>query len=192
MSILSAYSTARNDLYRVTDSGFLFPKIPSSYEQVTARHILTIATPPKCMHADFYHKKLLSNLDSKELRSVGVNSFVYSSDSFKLGGLKYMGPNNVVKPVFSNKNLTQSSLTAAGFSQTSTARYPSRKRTFDFVISNKVLVIRTIGNPGAAASKETENISSVPPTEIVTSERDEKFRDYSAAVRNNVFTHENP
>ena len=147
----------------------------SSYEQGTARHILTIATPPKCMQADSYRKKLLSHLDSKELRSVGVNSLVYSSDSFKLGGLKYMGPNKVVNPVFSNKNLTQPSPTPAGFSQTPTAGYPSRKRTFDFVVPKRVLVIRTIGNPGDVASKETEKTSSVPPTETVTSERDKKI-----------------
>ena len=73
MAILSAYSTARNGLYAVSDSDFLFPKKSSSYEQDTARHILTIATPPKCMQTDSYSKTFQSHLDSKELRSVGVD-----------------------------------------------------------------------------------------------------------------------
>ena len=48
----------------------------SSYEHDTVRPILTIDTPPKCIQADSYRKKLQSHLDSKELKSVGVNSLV--------------------------------------------------------------------------------------------------------------------
>ena len=79
---------------------FSISKKSSSYEQGTARHILTITTPPKYFQADSYCKKLQSHLDSKEIKFVGVNSLVFSSDSFKLGGLKAMGPYIVVNPVF--------------------------------------------------------------------------------------------
>ena len=43
MAILSAYSTARNGLYAVSDSDFLFPGMSSSCELDMARHITTIA-----------------------------------------------------------------------------------------------------------------------------------------------------
>ena len=92
MSILSAYCTARQNLYSVADTDFLFPKMSSSFEQGTERHLLTISTPAKCLPADSYRKKFRSHVDSKELRAVGVNPIDFSSDSFKLGGLKYMGP----------------------------------------------------------------------------------------------------
>ena len=94
-----------------------------------------------------------------------------------------MSLNQIVISVFSNRNLTQPSPTPAGFSQTPTAGYPSRKGTFDFVSSNKVSVIKVVSKPEAAVPKETEKTSSVPPTETVTSERDEKFHDYWAVVK---------
>ena len=84
------------------------------------------------MQVDFYGIKLQSHLGSKELKSVGVNSFVYSSNSFKLGGLKAMGTNKVVSPVFSNKNFTNFFSNPACFSQTHIAGYPSRTLTLLF------------------------------------------------------------
>ena len=95
---------------------------------------------------------------------------MYSSDSFKLGGLKFKGPNNVVSPVFSN--YIQPSPIPASFSLPQAAGYPSRKRTFDNVGSNKVLVIKTVGKLEAAASKATGNTSSVPLAETATSVKD--------------------
>ena len=86
-----------------------------------------------------------------------------------------MGPNKVVNPVFSNKNLAQPSQTTAGFSQTPKAGYPSGKRTFKFAFPKRDLVIRTIGKPESAVTKETKKTSSVPPTETVTSEKDKNF-----------------
>ena len=100
VAILSAYCTARQSLYSVADTDFLFPKISSSFEQGTEWHLLTISTPPKCLPADSYHKKFRSHVDSKELRAVGVNPIDFTSDSFKLVGLKCFGLNRVVSPVF--------------------------------------------------------------------------------------------
>ena len=105
------YSQKKN-LYTVADTDFLFPKMSSCFEQGTARHLLTIATPPKCLPADSYCKKFQSHQDSMKLRSVRVNSLSYSSNSFKFGGLKYMGLNKVFDP---NKNLIRYLLAPAGF-----------------------------------------------------------------------------
>ena len=127
MAILSAYATARQNLYTVTDIDFMFPKMFSSFEQGTVRHLLTISTPPKCLPADSYAKKIQSHLDSKELRAVVVNTIDYSSDSFKLGGLKYMGLNKVVNPVFLTKNTTIFFLTSADLSSGISVGYPLAK-----------------------------------------------------------------
>ena len=116
VSILSAYCTARQSLCSVADTDFLFPKMSSSFEQGTERHLLTIATPAKCLPADSYRKKFRSHVDSKELRAFGVNPIEFYSDSFKLGGLKYLGLNRVVSPVFS-KNPTHPFPAKVGFSK---------------------------------------------------------------------------
>ena len=73
-----------------------------------------------------------------------------------------------------------------------TAGYPLRKRTFDFIVPRRVSEIRTIDNPQAAVSKETEKTSSVPPNETVTSEKDTEFCNYWTAVRKSIFVDENP
>ena len=54
VSILSAYCKARNELCSVEDNDFLFPKMSSSFEQRTYRHILAIATPHACIPADSF------------------------------------------------------------------------------------------------------------------------------------------
>ena len=86
VSILSAYCKARNKLCSVADNDFLFPKMLSSFEQGTDRHILAIATPHACIPADSFQKKFKSHLESEELRAVGVNPIEFTADSLKLGG----------------------------------------------------------------------------------------------------------
>ena len=127
VSILSTYCKARNELCSVADTDYLFPKMSSSFEQGTERHLLTIAIPHKCLPADSFHKKFRSHLDSKELRAVGVNTIEFTSDSFKLGGQKCL-VNGVVSPDFS-KNSTYPNPAQVGNSQF--PMYSSRKRTFD-------------------------------------------------------------
>ena len=60
----------------------------------------------------------------------------------------------------SNKNITQPSPTLASFSLKPTVGYPLMKRTFDFVVPQRVSVIRTVGNLGDAAPQDTENFFS--------------------------------
>ena len=72
---------------------------------------------------------------TKELRAVEVKSQNFSSDSFKLGELKYLGMNRVVSLVFS-KNHTHPSPAKVGFSKFPT--YLSRIRTFDTAIPKTV------------------------------------------------------
>ena len=86
VSILSNYCKARQELCTVLDSDYLFPKMSSSFEQGTEQHLLTVATPQKCLPADSFRKKFRSHVDFKELKAVGVNPIDYTSDSFKLGG----------------------------------------------------------------------------------------------------------
>ena len=52
VAILSAYCTARQNLYSVADTDFLFPKMSSSFEQGMEQHLLKIFTPSKCLPAD--------------------------------------------------------------------------------------------------------------------------------------------
>ena len=73
VSILSNYCKARQELCTVSDSDYLFPKMSSSFEQGTERHLLTIALPQKCVPADFFRKKFKSHVNCKELREIGVN-----------------------------------------------------------------------------------------------------------------------
>ena len=67
------------------DNDFLFPKMSSSFEQGTDRHILAIATPHACIPADSFRKKFKLHVESEELRAVRVNPMDFTADSLKLG-----------------------------------------------------------------------------------------------------------
>ena len=144
----------------------------SSFERGTEQHLLTIATPTKCLPVDSYRKKFRSHVDSKELRAVGVNPIEFSSNSFKLGGLKYLGLNRVVSLVFTNP--THPSPAKVGFSKFPT--YSLRKRTFDIAIPKRPPILRTVGNPKVSVPQATRKSPLVPPTGTATSATDQSFR----------------
>ena len=88
VSILSSYCKARNELCKAEDNDFLFPKMSSSLEKGTDRHILAIATPHECIPASSFKKKFRSHVESEELKKFRVNPLEFTSDSLKLGGAK--------------------------------------------------------------------------------------------------------
>ena len=55
--ILSNYYKARHELCNSGDNDFLFPKMTSSFEQGTNKHILAIATPHECIPSNYFKKK---------------------------------------------------------------------------------------------------------------------------------------
>ena len=84
--ILSNYLKARNELGLNDDNNFLFPKMNSSFELGTNRHILALANPHECIPTASFNKKFKLHVDSEELGKVGVNSLEFTPDSLKMGG----------------------------------------------------------------------------------------------------------
>ena len=72
--IFSNYFKARNELGFIDDNNFLFPKMNSTFEQGTNRHILALSDPPKCIPTCTFNKKFKLHVSSEDLRKVGVNS----------------------------------------------------------------------------------------------------------------------
>ena len=90
VSILTSYCNEHNKLVSVEGVEFLFPKMSSNFEKGGELQILTIASPPKCIPRECFNKKFIAQIDSQELRDVGVNTSKYFSDSFRLGEIKFM------------------------------------------------------------------------------------------------------
>ena len=103
VAILTSYCSECKKLCAVEGEEFLFPKLSSNFEKGGELQLLTISIPPKCIPRDIFHKKFNSHIDSQELRNVGVITSQYSQDSFRLGGIKFMDQNKVVRPDFNNK-----------------------------------------------------------------------------------------
>ena len=97
--ILSNYFKARNELCFNDDNDFLFPKMNSSFELGTNRHILALANPHECIPTASFNKKLKLHVDSEELGKVGVNSLEFTPNSLKIGGQQCL-VNGVVYPDF--------------------------------------------------------------------------------------------
>ena len=93
----------------------------------------------------------------------------------------------MVSLVFS-KNHTHPSPAKVGFSKFPT--YFSRKRTFDTAIPKRPSVLRFVCNPKVSVP-QIRKPPPDPPADTVTSERDQKFRDYWDKVRRNIFV-DNP
>ena len=156
----------------------------SSFEQGTEWHLLTVATPQKCLPADSFRKKFRSHVDSKELKAIGVHPIDYTSNSFKLGGQKCL-VNGVVSPNFS-KNPTHPNPVSVGNSQFPV--YSSRKRTFDKANPNTSSKFRTTFNPKVSVIQETRKASSVPEATVTSqSEKIQAFRDQWDKVKENIF-----
>ena len=91
---------------------------------------------------------MVKHLDSKELKVVGVNFLNFSSDTFTLGGIKTRGFIKVVTPIFAS-----STPVAYGCS--------SQNRAFNTDFSNKVSVIKTVGNPYSKLTKITKKFLQI-------------------------------
>ena len=61
---------------------------------------MAIQAPPLPIAFEKYRKRFKRNLDSNELKEVGVSSQDYFFESFRLGGLSMMGANKIITPVF--------------------------------------------------------------------------------------------
>ena len=98
--ILTKYLKARNELGLVNDNDILFPKMNSTFELGTNRHILSLADPVQGLPLAIFLKKFKRHVDSEDMRKVGVNSLEFTPDSLKLGGQQCL-VNGVVYPDFS-------------------------------------------------------------------------------------------
>ena len=143
--ILSNYFKARNELCFNDDNDFLFPKMTSSFELGTNRHILALANPHECIPTASFNKKFKLHVDSEELGKVGVNSLEFTPDSLKMGGQQCL-VNGVVYPDFSQICTKPSSVTV----ETTSTTNSSRKRPSSTENSTEIPI-----NPKVQASQGT-------------------------------------
>ena len=144
--ILTNYLKARNELGSVGDNDFLFPKMNSTFELGTNKHILSLADPVAHIPAATFLKKFKQHVDSEDLRKVGVNPLEFTPDSLKLGGQLCL-VNGVVYPDFSKPS---SVLVGSTYPS-----HPSSKRTSSLVTSAATSELGIPINPKVRVIQET-------------------------------------
>merc|ERR1712089_81883 len=71
----------------------------------TGKQVLSTKMPLEPMNYDNYRQRLKRHLDSEEFKAMGVLPEDYGTHSFRIGGSSVMGADQIVSPVFIQKNM---------------------------------------------------------------------------------------